>query len=88
MPVTITSQSFKAAALSANECIIGKFYRRQSQPGKLYLCGRRYFQQEGFGPVSSNLPVLYSLTNGHQVSIGMDERDFIEVTLRVHTQDA
>lgn len=88
MPVTITSQSLGVKVLTANECVIGKFYRRHSQPNKLYMCGRRYFQQEGFAPVSSNQPVLYSLSNGHQVSTNMNDKDFIEVTLRVHTQDA
>lgn len=69
--------------IPANECTIGKTYRRASQPTKFYLCIRR-IDDNG---QATNEGRLVSLSHGNTVSLNLNLPDFVQVRLTATSED-
>lgn len=84
MGIEVTRQNtIGPVLLTARRCVIGKTYRRQSQPHKLYLCARSY---DGAGH-ETNIGMLISLDHGNRVRNNLDVLDFIEVSIKASVAD-
>ncbi|CCL97937.1 hypothetical protein tf_14 [Pseudomonas phage tf] len=81
MSITVTNQQRVAKPITPNECTIGKHYRRQSAPSKLYVAARKFVDGE-----ATNQPVLISLQHGNAMT-AYQGADFIEVDLDVVVKD-
>ncbi|AGH62710.1 hypothetical protein D305_gp16 [Pseudomonas phage UFV-P2] len=89
--ITVVSSSKK---VSGNNCKIGGYYRRESEPNKVYICSRdttrdrhssvnqvvgRHLVHEG--------RMLVSLAHGNRMTANMDVVDFIEVDVVITATD-
>lgn len=76
--------------ISGNDCGIGKYYRRYSDPKKVYLCSRDV-SRDTYGGSSSNPIVhgrmLVSLAHGNRMTAKMTDVDFIEVEVVIEATD-
>lgn len=85
MGIEVTRQNTRGPVLlSSRMCTIGKTYRRQSQPNKLYLCARSY---DGAGH-ETNVGMMISLSHGNRVRNNLDVLDFIEVDIKATVVDS
>lgn len=79
----IVTSAPKQSAVSAIACVIGKTYRRQSEPTKLYIAARSY---DSYGK-ATDLPMLISLDHGNRVTLNLHLPDFIEVRIQAQVTD-
>lgn len=76
-------QEHKVKILSARECVIGKSYRRVTQPGKYYICARR-IDDDGQALAVGQ---LVSLTHGNVIRLNLDLKEYVEVNITATATD-
>ncbi|ARB31545.1 hypothetical protein B5P22_31050 [Pseudomonas tolaasii] len=89
--ITVVSSSKK---VSGNQCKIGGYYRRESEPNKVYICSRdttrdRYnmVNQAAGRQIVHEGRMLVSLAHGNRMTANMDAVDFIEVDVVITATD-
>lgn len=80
--------------ISGNNCKIGGYYRRESEPNKVYICSRdttldRYnlVNQAVGRELVHEGRMLVSLAHGNRMTANMDAVDFIEVDVVITATD-
>lgn len=82
--ITVVSSSKK---VSGNQCKIGGYYRRESEPNKVYICSRDVTLDRRQGITLHEGRMLVSLAHGNRMTANMDTVDFIEVDVVITATD-
>lgn len=89
--ITVVSSTKK---ISGNKCKIGGYYRRESEPNKVYICSRDTSLDRHNNPhpgvarqVIHEGRMLVSLAHGNRMTANMDAVDFIEVDVVITATD-
>lgn len=86
--ITVVSSSKK---VNGNQCKIGGYYRRESEPNKVYICSRDTSRDRHSVDVPRNIihegRMLVSLAHGNRMTANMDAVDFIEVDVVITATD-
>lgn len=88
MATKITVNADRLKVISGNDCKIGSFYRRQSEPNKVYICSRDTARDRRVGLDLFHGRMLVSLAHGNRMTSNMDQKDFIEVEGELSFVDA
>lgn len=70
-----------AKPIAGHQCIIGRYYRRASEPQKVYICSRDVTRDRRKGDTLIHGNMLVSLRHGNRMTANMDAVDFIEVDM-------
>ena len=82
--ITVVSSSKK---VSGNNCKIGGYYRRESEPNKVYICSRDVTLDRRHNNTLHEGRMLVSLAHGNRMTANMDTVDFIEVDVVITATD-
>lgn len=94
MPITLTNKNTSAKVVKGTDCKIGSYYRRESEPSKVYVCSRdtsldRYNTVDRV--VGKQLVyegrMLVSLRHGNRMTANMAAKDFVEVEVTATYKD-
>ncbi|AUX83641.1 hypothetical protein FDJ32_gp12 [Pseudomonas phage NV1] len=77
-----------SAPISGLDCKIGSYYRRASEPKKLYICSRDVSHDRVTRGGLVHGRMLVSLTHGNRMTANMATVDFIEVDVEITATDS
>lgn len=84
----ITNLNTQPKAIIGSNCIIGRYYRRVSEPEKVYICARDTSRDTiQRGTVLHYGCTLVSLDHGNRITSNLHLEDFIEVDVEVTYKD-
>lgn len=95
MALKLVCKNKKLPVIKGTDCKIGSYYRRESEPAKVYVCSRDT-SLDRFNTVNKLAGpqlvyegrMLVSLTHGNRMTANMYSKDFVEVDVVLEYKDA
>lgn len=84
----LTNLNVQPKAIIGSNCLIGHYYRRVSEPNKVYICARDTTRDTFQGRTVVRYGcTLVSLDHGNHITSNLHLEDFIEVDAEVTYKD-
>lgn len=92
MPIKLTNKNVNPKTIKGVDCKIGSYYRRESEPDKVYLCSRDVSRDVREWRNQSHVLIregnmLVSMRHGNRMTANMEAKDFIEVEVTATYKD-